>query len=175
MGYNSTIILKKRPCISCGADSYIFSKGRCQDCARIEDSMKRIDQSKGDKGEDLSGLIHDADTLFSIYVRRKDANKQGEVACYTCGTVKRYQELQCGHYMKRGNLFLRWDLRNARVQCYYCNVTKGGNAREFSLHLEREYPGITEILLEESRLVYKPSRDEMRNLVSELTQKIKRL
>lgn len=43
MGYNSTIINKKKKCKSCGRMDYIFSKGRCKQCSTQEDSKKRID------------------------------------------------------------------------------------------------------------------------------------
>jgi ribosomal protein L37E len=42
MAFNSTIIQKKKNCKSCGKPSFIFSKGRCRQCATIEDTKARV-------------------------------------------------------------------------------------------------------------------------------------
>jgi hypothetical protein len=173
MAYNSTIKVKQKICKSCGRLSYIFSKGRCEDCSRIEDFNKR-EEKETLKEEDLRGLIEDADALFSRWIRLKYSDKNGMAICYTCGVKKRFQEMQCGHYISRKSYLLRWDERDCRVQCEYCNCHKHGNLAEFGRRLELENPGITEILLEESRIVYKPTREELRAIIAEFTEKLKR-
>ena len=127
------------------------------------------------EAEGFSDLTKDADALFSKYVRMNAADKKGFAACYTCDTEKRWQEQQCGHYISRANLYLRWDLRNARVQCELCNCHKHGNMLTFGKRLELEFPNITEILYEESKLVYKPTREEVRQIISEYTIKIENI
>ena len=174
-GYNSTINRKKKACKSCGLPKYIFSKGRCQDCARVEDTMNRMerDSERIIGEEDLSELVGQADTIFSKFIRLKYSDGDGKVSCYTCGDVKHWTLQQNGHYIKRGNLFLRFDERNCRPQCETCNCHKHGNMGEFTQRLEKESPGITDILKEESVLVYKPTRDEIRTVIKEYTQKVK--
>lgn len=124
---------------------------------------------------DLSDLIKDADAVYSKWLRLSNADKDGIVSCYTCDLNMRWQNAQCGHYVKRGNLFLRWDPRNTRVQGECCNIHKAGNYLEFTKRLEAEKPGITQILLEEGHLVYKPTRYEIQQIISEYTQKLKTL
>lgn len=170
---NSTIIKKQKVCVSCGKLNYIFSKGRCKQCATIEDSLKRI--NKADTSEDLQDLIIDCDVLFSRYIRLKYADKNGIAECYTCGDKKRWQEQQCGHYKNRAIMYLRFDERNVRVQCQDCNEYKDGNIAEYRRLLELEHPGITEILDEEMRTIYKFTRDELRQLRNELIRKIDKL
>lgn len=60
-----------------------------------------------------------ADTLFSIYIRRKYADWKGYVACYTCGKVAMWEKdgMQCGHFVSRDKKNTRYDEANARVQC----------------------------------------------------------
>lgn len=175
--HNSTIRMKQKNCKSCGKPSYIFSKGRCADCARIEDTMARMEEEseKVIEEENLSDLIADADAIFSKYIRLKYADNKGMVACYTCGTIKHWTLQQNGHYIKRGHLYLRFDERNCRVQCEGCNEHKDGNYKEFTPRLNQESFGITDILKEESTLVYKPTRDEIRKIISEYTMKVKTL
>src|SRR5687767_8681333 len=177
MGFNSTIIRKKKPCKRCGVPSYIFSKGRCKQCSTIEDTAARMEEyaEQEAKEDGLTELIKQADEVFSKWLRKSQANKSGMVLCYTCDSVMRYQAAQAGHYIKRGNLFLRWDPRNLRVQGECCNIFKDGNYPEFTKRLEAERPGITQILYEESLVVYKPTRDEVRAIINEYTHKLKQL
>jgi ribosomal protein L37E len=172
---NSTIRLKKKICIRCGNECYWFSKKRCKQCATIEDSLARMEEESNDeiKKEGLSELIKIADDVFSKWLRLSNADKNGMVTCYTCDAVYRWQDSQCGHYVKRGNLFLRFDPRNCRVQGKCCNEYKDGNYPEYTKRLESEYPGITGILQEEATLVYKPTRDEIRQIINEYSRKLK--
>jgi hypothetical protein len=175
--FNSTIKMKKKICIRCGKDCYWFSKKRCKDCARIEDAMNEQEEETEQvlKEEGLQVLIKEADTLFSRWLRLSSADKDGNVVCYTCEVTKHWTLMQNGHYIKRGNLFLRFDPRNCRPQCEGCNVYKDGNYPEFTKRLEIERPGIIDYLLEESRLVYKPTREEIKNIITEYTIKFKLL
>lgn len=176
-GHNSTIGKKLKPCKSCGKPCYWFSKQRCSDCARIEDTMKRMEQETEVliKEEDLSGLIEDADTVFSQFVRLKYAGIDGKVKCYTCPTVKHYTLMQNGHYMKRAHLYLRWDERNCRPQCQGCNEFESGNMAEYTKRLDQECKGLPDILKADAVLVHKPTRDEIRQVIAEYTPKVKSL
>jgi len=67
-------------------------------------------------------LVIKLDTVFSQYIRRKDAIN--EIAtCVTCNKKDHYKKLQCGHFMSRRHYSTRWDENNVGVQCYGCNIT----------------------------------------------------
>jgi len=128
------------------------------------------------KEEGLQDLIKEADTVISTYVRMSAANKEGIAKCFTCSEEKRWQEMDAGHYVSRGCMFLRFDvLRNIRCQCQTCNRFKHGNILSYSKALESELPGVTDILAEESRLIYHYGRDEIKALINEFKLKIKKL
>lgn len=173
MSYNSTIITKKKM-LRCGHFDFAFSKGRCVNCARIEDSLKRMNEVDESDNE-FSDLIHECDALFSKYIRLKYMGASGTIKCFTCDSIKPLSEIQCGHYVGRASMFLRFDERNCRPQCEYCNCHKHGNLLVFAKNLELEYNGITEILYEESKTIYKYSREELRLLKVDLTRKLKKL
>jgi hypothetical protein len=177
--HNSTISVKKKPCKSCGRMEYLFSKGRCSSCAKIEDTIKRIelDNERVVEEEDLSGLIADADAVFSQYIRLKYANERGLVKCFTCGVEKHWTMVDNGHYVKRGHLLFRLDERNCRPQCKPCNSDQSTNGKQhiFAKNLEKENPNITEYLQDERKLVYKPTREEIRQIISEYSPKVKAL
>jgi hypothetical protein len=175
--YNSTIRIKDKVCIRCGKVGPWFSRKRCAQCAKIEDVLA-ADEKEFEKvvaQEDLSSIIADLDAVFSQYIRLKDADSSGNVACYTCGNKKHWTLQQCGHFLSRSHLFLRWDERQCRVQDKECNEFKQGNTPVFRTNLERDHPGIVEILEEEVRTVYKPSKAELKQLISHYSTKVKEL
>lgn len=75
-----------------------------------------------------------ADKYFSEYIRRRDS-VNGYVKCCTCPVVDRWQNMDCGHFEKRGNLYVRWDERNAGVQCTACNQFNDGEYDKMKAYL----------------------------------------
>lgn len=82
-----------------------------------------------------------ADEVFSRFVRLTHANKDGVVQCYTCPFAAHWKKLQCGHFVSRKAIAVRYDERNARPQCYFCNSQRFGNGRPtiFGPKLMKEY------------------------------------
>ena len=79
------------------------------------------------------------DTIYSQYIRQKDADKDGMNYCYTCGVKKHYKELQCGHFAPRQYLSLRYEEKNTKPQCYACNMLYNGQPSAFAVKLKAEY------------------------------------
>jgi hypothetical protein len=81
-----------------------------------------------------STIVKNLDTVFSQYIRRKDAID--EIAeCVTCGKKDHYKKLQCGHFQSRRHYSTRWDENNVAVQCYGCNITNQGQQFLFAKYL----------------------------------------
>ena len=174
----STIRQKKGICAVCDKYGPIQAKKTCPQCywqAVKLKSVNKMAEKDIEQEYDLHDLIKDADAVYSQWLRLSNADKNGTVSCYTCDLNMRWQNAQCGHYIKRGNLFLRWDTRNTRVQGECCNIHRGGNYSEFTKRLEVEKPGITQILLEEGHIIYKPTRYEIGQIISEYSNKLKQL
>lgn len=85
-----------------------------------------------------SRLIKDTDMLLSLHVRKKYANKEGVVKCYTCSTYVHWKKIHNGHYISRTFKYTRWEDDNCRPQCYACNVIKKGMAHIFRENLVTE-------------------------------------
>jgi hypothetical protein len=178
--YNSTIRQKMGFCELCpeSKGKQPLTKGLCQthywNGIKMKSVQKQLDRET-EVEDDFPDLVAEADRVFSTYLRMKAANKTGIVCCFICDTPVRWQDSQVMHYVKRGNLFLRWDERNCKVGDNFCNVVKGGNYIQYTKRLETERPGITDILMDESRLVFKPSREEIKAIITDYTQRIKLL
>lgn len=165
--FNSTIKIKKGNCSVCGKYGGL-TKGMCNDHYWLQIRMKSANKEPDEElfEEGLPELIEEADILFSRWLRLSNADKEGNVTCYTCDNKLHWKQAQCGHYISRSCIYLRHDVRNCRIQDEACNVHKRGNLLVFANRLEREKPGITEILYEESKLIYHTTREEMRGIIA---------
>lgn len=125
----------------------------------------------------LARLKRDLDTLWSIWVRRKDA-KGGLATCVSCGAVKRWQEQQCGHFVSRVHLATRFLDQNCAVQCFSCNVLRGGNYVEYAVWIEanwgwqtiRDLREMKHTTLKISRSGYEERIAEVRGKLAELDE-----
>lgn len=173
---NSTILPKKKICVACGKECYWFSRQRCKECATIQDTHARISAAQEEE-DGLPELIDRLDGLVSKYVRfSAPRNADYNIECYTCGDWRLASVMDAGHYITRACMYLRFDVsRNIRPQCHICNRAKYGKAAEFGKHLELDMPGVTEILLEESRIIHKWSREELKQMILEYETKLKSL
>lgn len=167
---NSTIRVNKKN-LECGHFDYDFSRGRCRDCARVQDTLSK-DSKLNNPVEDMSGLIQDADNLISRYVRLLAADENGLVKCFTCPTILPWTQMQAGHYVPRANLFLRHDMRNVKPQCYECNCVKHGRLAVYSVKLGET---MVEQLINESRIVYSVTREELRTIIADTTIKLSKI
>ncbi len=76
--------------------------------------------------------------LTSEYVRRKDADENGYVACYTCGKVKHWKTGDAGHAIPGRHNKVLYDLELLRFQCKHCNGAKSGQQYIFGRKLNEE-------------------------------------
>lgn len=94
-------------------------------------------------------LKKDFDAIFSQFIRRKYANAEGMVKCYTCSTVKHWKEIQNGHWIPRNNLATRFSEDNCRPQCVACNMFQKGMPDVFAVNLIKE--GVDIVALQQTR------------------------
>ena|SRR3990167_6419 len=66
------------------------------------------------------------DGIFSLRVRLESADFSGYVSCITCLTRLKWNEVDCGHWQRRGHHGTRWERDNAATQCSTCNRERGG-------------------------------------------------
>jgi hypothetical protein len=90
------------------------------------------------KKKTTARLKKDLDKLFSEFIRRKYANQEGQVRCYTCGVTKDWKAIQNGHFVSRSHLATRFDEDNCRPQCVGCNVFGQGRVAVFASKLDQE-------------------------------------
>lgn len=111
---------------------------------REEKAKKKLERKIKTKKYQESVLKHWKKKTWkamSEWVRRKDADWRGYMACFTCDAVKHWKEMQAGH---RHHRRLDYDPRNIHKQCRHCNgqITTGGlggNLGEYERRLCKIY------------------------------------
>lgn len=121
-------------------------------------------------------LVKKLDAVFSQYIRRRYADKNGLAQCVTCGKKDHWKKLQAGHFISRKHYSTRWDETNVQVQCAGCNVFRYGEAYLFSLWLDTNIgEGTSMSLLEQSKRIAKISSYELSQLIIKYENILKEL
>jgi hypothetical protein len=75
------------------------------------------------KKSELQTWIAKLDKVMSLYIRMRDSKEfhYKYFRCISCGRVLPVSQEDCGHYVGRSNLSVRFDTRNMNGECRYCN------------------------------------------------------
>lgn len=95
--------------------------------------------SKAQKGRKIQQSIKLADKWFSKYIRTRDAYSNGYAKCITCGKVDLIINMHCGHFVTRNHYHVRWDERNANVQCCHCNTYCSGEQHKHGEAIDKKW------------------------------------
>ena len=98
------------------------------------------------KTKPISKLKKELDAVFSKWIRQRD-----EGQCYTCPKKDDPKYMQCGHFVPRQYLSVRYDEVNCHCQCYACNMLYNGQPSAYAQRLEKEYGSGTVEMLERKR------------------------
>ena len=72
------------------------------------------------------------DLVFSLWIRKRDANAEGMGRCISC---QDWALLQAGHFIPRQYTAVRWHPLNVNGQCARCNCWLHGNQAEYYVQL----------------------------------------
>lgn len=86
------------------------------------------------KTKSISKLKKELDKWFSKFIRQRDNH-----ICFTCGKLCEPQSSQCGHFVPRQYLSVRYDERNCNAQCYACNMLYNGQPSAYAVRLKKKY------------------------------------
>lgn len=80
---------------------------------------------------DRQKLIVRLDSVFSQFIRLRDAGKDGGIRCVSCGQRFEPDYIDCGHYIPREHMATRFSEMNCHAQCHFCNRQKRGNLEAY--------------------------------------------
>ncbi len=140
--------------------------------------VRSLTHIKGDEKEFLdsrNNLLNELDFYTSRIVRLMATDSEGICTCYICHSQGRWQDYQCAHFNRRSLMSTRFDIRfNLRANCKTCNEYKGGNLEMFAEELKKEMgEDIIETIQAKGREIWKPSNDELSQLLSDYKQRLK--
>ena len=125
------------------------------------------------KYKTLSKLKKELDKWFSLFIRLRNASKDGIVECWTCGKTAHYKKMHAGHFMSRKHHATRWNEENVQVQCPKCNLFGQGEQYTFGKLIDvRIGEGKSEELQELSRTTVKYMRHEYEDMIKHYKEKV---
>lgn len=129
---------------------------------------RKTARSAKKKARSMKSLKAELWNLCKQIIRLKYGN-----TCYTCGkTGLEGSSWHTGHFLASSTcgIFLRYELRNLRPQCYYCNINLGGNGAAFYRNLvERESQAYVDKLFKDKELITKGDSAFYQTLVDNYT------
>lgn len=156
--------MKQKVCSRCEKPKRIWARGLCKSCDIVANpkkymiEKKRVERKK--KSESISVLKKKLDTIFSLYIRLRNADSNGMVECFTSKEVMHYKKAHAGHYVSRRHLSTRWDETNVQVQSVKENIYNQGNAPMFAIVLDEKFGnGTAKSLVEKSMISFKEGKD----------------
>jgi hypothetical protein len=133
-------------------------------------SINRKPKAKSKKLPTLANLKAKCDKVFSIFIRTRDIDRNGEGECVCCRTRLPWKRLQAAHFISRVHLSTRYNETNVQPACYACNCLRAGNLAEMAAWLQRTYGvGVIENLLAEKRKTVKFSRQDYELMIQRFT------
>jgi len=85
---------------------------------------------------------------FSIFIRRRDTDSDGYVKCFTCGLIRHWKQVDCGHGIGRQHWGTRYNEKNNQAQCKRCNGFEGGKREVYKVEMDKKYGAGTWDLME---------------------------
>lgn len=127
------------------------------------------------KAQKRSTIVKKLDTIFSQFIRLRNADVNGNVQCVTCGKQDHWKKMQAGHFASRKHYSTRWDEINVQVQCVGCNVYRYGEQFKFSKWIDANYyKGMAEEIMLQANQVIKYSNQELLEMVNYFKVKVEK-
>lgn len=124
-----------------------------------------------------STLMDKADRAFSLFIRTRDSQEyEGKFfRCISCGRVLSIDQADCGHYVNRQHMSLRFSEMNCHAQCRKCNRFMEGNIQDYRKELIKKLGEVKVLLLEATKNVdNKISNFELELLAKHYKKEVKK-
>ena len=144
---------------------------------KIRQAKEKIKKAKVNKRESISMLTKKLDKIFSEYIRRKYSDKDWMITCISCDKKLPWKESHNCHWIGRGNKQYRFDEDNCRPWCAGCNTfNQEFHQRIFTIRqIERLGKDIVDIMIDNTKYIYKLGKTELKELIEEYKIKLNNL
>lgn len=104
-------------------------------------------------------------------VRKTFISDDGQYRCFTCGKlIENMSSVHTAHFIPSASCgaYLRYDFRNLRICCYFCNVNLGGNGAMYYKRLvETEGQEYVDKLFQDKNISIKADAQWYENKIEE--------
>lgn len=152
-----------------------MDKHRKQSSIQKVRSLPHISREEKEQLDSRNNILNELDFYTSRIVRLMATDSNGICTCYICHSQGRWQDYQCAHFNRRSLLSTRFDIKyNLRANCKTCNEYKDGNLERYAEELKKEFndDSIIDFIQEKGREIWKPSTDELSQLLTEYKQRL---
>lgn len=101
-------------------------------------SESNVSKNEVNKAKRKPNLIKRLDKVFSMYIRLRDVMPSGYGKCISCGKIKSFEELDCGHFHSRIHMATRFDEDNCSAECRFCNRFSADHLIAYEKNLKRK-------------------------------------
>lgn len=130
------------------------------------------------KKPSTAALVKKLDRVFSEYIRLRDSRPFGfkYFRCISCGMVKPYDQMDCGHFVGRTHMATRFDEENCNGECRACNRFSPDHIIYYQRNLEMKIGrDRVELLLARGKATKKYTAWELEILIKHYETEIKKM
>jgi len=79
--------------------------------------------------------------IFALYIKMRDADKDGMCECVTCGAILPFDsgDCQAGHFVTGRTNDVLFKESIVHCQCAVCNIYKNGNQGLYTIFMKKKY------------------------------------
>ena len=131
-----------------------------------------------ERKKSMATLVRKLDEVFSMYIRLRDSKPFGYRAfrCISCGQVKPFDQMDCGHFVGRTHMATRFDEENCSGECRMCNRFSADHMIYYQRNLEAKIGrDRLDLLLARGRGTKKWTAWELEILITHYKEEVKRM
>lgn len=133
--------------------------------------MTKLPHAKKKKLRKISALKKQAWRVFSEWIRRREADKDGYLSCITCGTKVHWKDSNASHFLHGHSKPTFFEPRNVHGSCIRCNLYLSGNLIEYTRFMIDRYGlAVVDELRALSKQIYKPSRQDLEAIIEKYSK-----
>jgi hypothetical protein len=123
-----------------------------------------------------SQLIKELDEVFSLFVRLRDADRQGTVSCFVTGERIYYKDCDAAHFIDRAHMATRWDEMNVHAVTRDSNRYDPGHKEKYRTMMIVKY-GLMKVaaLDDKGRSLMKHTSHDLLGLIDLYKEEVKKL
>ena len=123
-----------------------------------------------------TNLIKKLDKVFALYIRLRDTMPSGFCRCISCGRIKPFSDIDCGHFHSRTHMATRYSELNCNGECSYCNRFNADHLLGYRENLIKKIGSQHFKLLGMQAASYKKFDDfELKAMIDFYTNEVKKL